>query len=70
MNSTAAKTSPEILRDVDVEQLLDRRLRQDQQDARERRIERAGHLWSRRKTLGKFAAWGAAASVLIAVLIP
>jgi capsule polysaccharide export protein KpsE/RkpR len=70
MNSTAAKTSPEILRDVDIEQLLDRRLRQDQQDARERRIERAGHLWSRRKTLGKFAAWGAAASVLIAVLIP
>jgi capsule polysaccharide export protein KpsE/RkpR len=70
MSSTAAKTSPEILRDVDIEQLLDRRLRQDQQDARERRIERAGHLWSRRKTLGKFAAWGAAASVLIAVLIP
>jgi capsule polysaccharide export protein KpsE/RkpR len=70
MNSTAAKTSPEVLRDVDLDQLLERRIRQDQQEARERRIERAGHLWSRRKVLGKFAAWGAAASVLIAVLIP
>jgi capsule polysaccharide export protein KpsE/RkpR len=70
MNSTAAKTSPEVLHDVDLDQLLERRIRQDQQEARERRIERAGHLWSRRKVLGKFAAWGAAASVLIAVLIP
>jgi capsule polysaccharide export protein KpsE/RkpR len=70
MNSTAAKTSPEVLRDVDLDQLLERRLRQDQQEARERRIERAGHLWSRRKILAKFAAWGAAASLLIAVLIP
>jgi capsule polysaccharide export protein KpsE/RkpR len=70
MNSTAAKTSPEVLRDVDLDQLLERRIRQDQQEARERRIERAGHLWSRRKVLGKFAAWGAVASVLIAVLIP
>jgi capsule polysaccharide export protein KpsE/RkpR len=70
MNSTAAKTSPEVLRDVDLDQLLERRIRQDQQEARERRIERAGHLWSRRKILAKFAAWGAAASILIAVLIP
>jgi capsule polysaccharide export protein KpsE/RkpR len=70
MSSTAAKTSPEVLREVDVDQLLERRLLQDQQEARERRIERAGHLWSRRKILAKFAAWGAAASVLIAVLIP
>jgi capsule polysaccharide export protein KpsE/RkpR len=68
MSSTAAKTSHEVLRDVD--QLLERRIRQDQQEARERRIERAGHLWSRRKILAKFAAWGAAASILIAVLIP
>jgi uncharacterized protein involved in exopolysaccharide biosynthesis len=70
MSSTAAKISPEVLRDVELDQLLERRLHQDQQQNRERRIQRAGYLWSRRKTLAKFAAWGAVASVLIAVLIP
>jgi capsule polysaccharide export protein KpsE/RkpR len=70
MSSTAPKTSPEVLPEVDVDQLLERRLLQDQQETRERRIERASHLWSHRKLLAKFAVWGAAASVLIAVLIP
>ena len=70
MSSTATKTTPEVLRDVEIDQVLERRLRQDQQQNRERRIQRAGYLWSRRKTLAKFAAWGAAASVLVAVLIP
>ena len=70
MSSTAAKISPEVLRDVELDQLLERRLHQDQQQNRERRIQRAGYLWSRRKTLAKFAAWGVVASVLIAVLIP
>jgi capsule polysaccharide export protein KpsE/RkpR len=70
MSSTAAKTSPEVLRDMAIDQVLDRRLRQDQQQNRERRIQRAGYLWSRRKTLAKFAGWGAVASILIALLIP
>jgi len=70
MSSTAAKTSPEVLSEVDVDQLLERRLLQDQQETRERRIERASHLWSHRKLLAKFAVWGTAASVLIALLIP
>jgi capsule polysaccharide export protein KpsE/RkpR len=70
MSSTAAKTSPEVLRDDDLDQLLERRIRQDQQETRERRIERAGYLWSRRKDLARFVASGAAASILIAVLIP
>jgi capsule polysaccharide export protein KpsE/RkpR len=70
MSSTAAKISPEVLRDVELDQLLERRFHQDQQQNRERRIQRAGYLWSRRKTLAKFAAWGAVAFVLIAVLIP
>jgi capsule polysaccharide export protein KpsE/RkpR len=70
MSSTAVKQSPEVPRDVDLDQLLEQRVRQDQLEAREHRIERAGHLWSRRKVLAKFAGWGAAASVLIAVLIP
>jgi capsule polysaccharide export protein KpsE/RkpR len=70
MSSTAAKTSPEVLRDDDLDQLLERRIRHDQQETRERRIERAGYLWSRRKDLARFVASGAAASILIAVLIP
>lgn len=70
MSSRAVKQSQEVPREVDLDQLLERRVRQDQLEARERRIERAGHLWSRRKVLAKFVAWGAAASVLIAVLIP
>jgi uncharacterized protein involved in exopolysaccharide biosynthesis len=70
MSSTGAKTSHEVPRDVDIDQLLERRIQQGQQEARRRRIERVGQLWSRRKLLAKFAAWGAAASVLIAVLIP
>ena len=70
MSSTAAKKSPETPREVDLDQLLEMRVRQDQQETRERRIERAGYLWSRRKDLAKFVACGAAASILIAVLIP
>jgi uncharacterized protein involved in exopolysaccharide biosynthesis len=70
MSSTAAKKSPDAPRDVDLDQLLERRVRQDQQETRERRIERAGYLWSRRRDLAKFVASGAAASILIAVLIP
>ncbi len=69
MNS-AAKTSPEVLRELDLEQLLERRLQQNEQEIRGRRIARASHLWIHRRLLGKFIAWGAAASVLIAILIP
>jgi len=70
MSSTAAKTSHEAPRDVGIDQLIERRLQQEQQESRERRIQRAGYLWSRRKVLAKFAAWGAAASIMIALLIP
>ena len=70
MNSNGTKATPEVMREVDVEQLLQRRLQQDQEEVRVRRIARAGHLWMHRKFLGKFAVWGAAISVLIAFLIP
>jgi len=70
MNSTEVKSIPEALREVDIDQLLTHRLRQDQEQIRVRRIARAGHLWMHRRLLGKFAAWGAAASLLIAFLIP
>jgi uncharacterized protein involved in exopolysaccharide biosynthesis len=70
MSSTGAKVSPETPRDIAVEQLLERQLLQEHRATRERRIQHAAYLWSRRKLLAKFAAWGAAASILIALLIP
>jgi capsule polysaccharide export protein KpsE/RkpR len=70
MSSTGATTAPEVLGDANLDQVLEKRIRQEQEGTRERRIRRAGYLWSCRKVLAKFAAWGAAASVVIAVLIP
>src|ERR1700722_20702725 len=70
MSASSNKTSPEALRALDIDQLLAQRLRQDQQESRERKIARIGHLWERRKLLGKFLAWGGAAALLIAVVIP
>jgi capsule polysaccharide export protein KpsE/RkpR len=70
MSSSAAKSARDILKDVDVDQMLERRLRQDREEIRSRRIVRARHLWTRRKLLGKFSAWGAAVSLLIAIVIP
>jgi len=70
MSTSSAKTTPEALRAVDIDQLLAERLRQDQQENRDRRIARIGHLWERRKLLGKFLAWGGVAAILIAIVIP
>jgi capsule polysaccharide export protein KpsE/RkpR len=70
MSSTSAKTAPEALRDVDMDELLARRLKQDQAENRIRRIASLGHLWVRRRLLSKFIAWGAAAAALLAILIP
>jgi uncharacterized protein involved in exopolysaccharide biosynthesis len=70
MTSTGTKTSPELLREVDIDQLIERQLHQDQVDVRGRRIAKAGHLWAKRKLLAKFCAWGAVLSALIAILIP
>jgi capsule polysaccharide export protein KpsE/RkpR len=70
MNASSTNTTPEALRALDIDQLLAQRLRQDQQESRERKIARIGHLWERRKLLGKFLAWGGAAAIFIAVVIP
>jgi capsule polysaccharide export protein KpsE/RkpR len=51
-------------------EFLERHLLENQKEIRNRRIARAGHLWVHRKLLGKFTACGAAAFVLIALLIP
>jgi capsule polysaccharide export protein KpsE/RkpR len=70
MSASSNKTTPEALRALDIDQLLAQRLRQDQQENRDRKIARIGHLWERRRLLGKFLAWGGAASILIAIIIP
>jgi capsule polysaccharide export protein KpsE/RkpR len=70
MSSSAVKTSPEVLRALDIDQLLAHRLQQDQLESRERKIARVSQLWDQRKQLAKCAAWGAAAALLIALIIP
>jgi len=70
MSSTSAKTAREVPREVDLDELLARRLRQDQAESRIRRIASLGRLWERRRLLAKFMAWGAATAALLAVLIP
>jgi uncharacterized protein involved in exopolysaccharide biosynthesis len=70
MSMTAPNTTPEVLRALDIDQLLAQRLRQDQVESRGRKIARIGRLWKQRKLLGKFAAYGAVVTLLIAILIP
>ena len=69
MSSSAAKTA-DVLRVLDIDQLLAQRLQLDQSERRERKIARIGRLWDQRKHLGKCAAWGGAAALLIAFIIP
>jgi capsule polysaccharide export protein KpsE/RkpR len=70
MSSTSADTAPEVLRTLDIDQLLAHRLQQDQLVDRERKIARISHLWDHRKLLGKFAAYGTVIGLIIAFLIP
>ena len=70
MSASSNKTTPEALRALDIDQLLAQRLRQDQQENRDRKIARIGLLWERRRLLGKFLAWGGAVAMLIAIVIP
>jgi uncharacterized protein involved in exopolysaccharide biosynthesis len=70
MSLTSPNTTPEILRSLDIDQLLANRLRQDQEESRGRKIARIGRLWKQRKLLGKFVTYGAVAALLIAILIP
>jgi capsule polysaccharide export protein KpsE/RkpR len=70
MSASSTKTTPEALRALDIDELLAQRLRQDEQESRNRKIARIGHLWDRRNLLAKFLAWGAAAAIPIALLIP
>jgi uncharacterized protein involved in exopolysaccharide biosynthesis len=70
MSMTSPNTTPEVLRALDIDQLLAHRLRQDQAENRVRKIARIGRLWKQRKLLGKFAACGAVITMVIAILTP
>jgi capsule polysaccharide export protein KpsE/RkpR len=70
MSMTSPNTTPEVLRALDIDQLLAHRLRQDHAESRGRKIARIGRLWKQRKLLAKFAACGAIATALIVILIP
>jgi uncharacterized protein involved in exopolysaccharide biosynthesis len=61
---------PESLRAIDVDELLSRRLQQDQLESRDRKIARVGRVWDERRLLAKFLAWGGAVAILIALLTP
>jgi uncharacterized protein involved in exopolysaccharide biosynthesis len=70
MSMTSPNTTPEVLRALDIDQLLTHRLRQDQAESRIRKIARIDRLWKQRKLLAKFALCGAIVTALIAILIP
>jgi capsule polysaccharide export protein KpsE/RkpR len=70
MSMTSPNTTPEVLRALDIDQLLAHRLRQDQTESRIRKIARIDRLWKRRKLLAKFALCGAIATAFIVILIP
>jgi len=68
--SAAPKHTHEVLRALELDQLLAKRVHQDHRELRRRRIARLAHLWDHRKVLGKFAIWGGVLSLLGAFLIP
>ena len=70
MSSNGTKPVAEMLRDVEIEELLAKRLQRDRQENRGKRIARIGRLWESRRVLLKFAAWGAVLTAVIAILIP
>jgi uncharacterized protein involved in exopolysaccharide biosynthesis len=70
MSAAASKTAPEVLRRLDIDELLAHRLRQDRLENRNKLIARIGRLWDQRKLLAKFIVGGVLASILIAILIP
>ncbi len=70
MSSISAKPAPEVLRTLDIDQLLQDRLHQDHLERRDRKIARISRLWDQRKLLGRFMAYGAAVALIIAILVP
>ena len=70
MSSASPNGAPEVLRGLDIDQLLADRLRHAQSESRHKRIARIGRLWDHRVFLLKLLVWGAAISLVIALLIP
>jgi len=70
MSSSSPKSAPEVLRPLDLDQLLAQRLQQDELQSRQRKIARISRLWEQRNFLAKCAATGIAAFLILALLIP
>jgi len=70
MSSSSPKSAPEVLRPLDLDQLLAQRLQQDELQSRQRKIARISRLWEQRNFLAKCAATGIAAFMILALLIP
>ena len=70
MSSSSPKSAPEVLRPLDMDQLLAQRLQQDELESHRRRIARIGRLWEARNFLAKCAAAGFVAFLILALIIP
>lgn len=69
MSAIPVNTPPEML-SQQMDSARAEQVYRDHLERRGRKIARIGRLWNKRKLLGKFAAIGAAAALLIALLIP
>jgi capsule polysaccharide export protein KpsE/RkpR len=69
MSSSSPKSAPEVLRPLDIDQLLAQRLQQDELESRRHRIVRIGRLWEKRNFLAKCAAIGFAVFLILALII-
>ncbi|MGA2809777.1 MAG: GNVR domain-containing protein [Candidatus Acidiferrum sp.] len=70
MISSATKNSPELSRQIDVDELLELRMQKTQKEVRRRRIVLLGNLWERKGLLIRLFLWGGATCAMVAALIP
>jgi capsule polysaccharide export protein KpsE/RkpR len=67
---SAPTNTADLLRDLDLEELVANRLQRDREESRSRRIAQVGRLWEKRRLVGKFLIWGVIVSVILALVIP
>lgn len=60
----------ELLRELDLEELIANRLHRDRREIRSRRIARLSSLWENRKLLGKFVLRGVIIAAIVALILP
>ena len=68
--SAATKTASAVLQELDAQELVARRHRQNREVIRQRRIAQLDRIWRQRKLLARFAILGATLSVVTALWIP